>query len=186
LPGPGLEQLLAGSRVVRLLELIAPLGMPHWYVGAGAVSQTVWNRLHGFELDDGIRDYDVAYFDPDLSADREQSVAGQVARVAAPLDVELDVKNQARVHLWYGERFGKPIDPYPSCEAAIATWPTTASCVGIRFDGDGAFVVCAPFGLDDLLAMVVRPNKTLVTVAVFREKAARWKARWPRLTVIDW
>ena len=32
-----------------------------------------------------------------------------------------DVKNEARVHLWYEARFGAAIPPYQSAEAAIAT-----------------------------------------------------------------
>jgi hypothetical protein len=42
--------------------------------------------------------------------------------------------------------------------------------------------ICAPFGLDDLFAMVVRPNKTLVTREVYDEKVRRWRTAWPRLT----
>ena len=47
-------------------------------------------------------------------------------------------------------------------------------------------MVCAPFGLSDLLGMVARPNKAIVTRDVYDEKASRWAARWPRLQVIPW
>jgi hypothetical protein len=66
------------------------------------------------------------------------------------------------VHLWYEQRFGPHIEPFTSTEEAIATWPTTASSVGVRRDS-GGFVAWAPFGLTDLLGMVVRPNKAMVT-----------------------
>ena len=45
--------------------------------------------------------------------------------------------------------FGRAIEPYRSCEDAIATWPTTASSVGVRLEPGGHFTLCAPFGLDD-------------------------------------
>ncbi len=46
--------------------------------------------------------------------------------------------------------------------------------------------MCAPFGLADLFAMVVRPNTTLVPRAVYETKAERWQRVWPGLTVLPW
>src|SRR3954469_22360687 len=133
-----------------VMNVAAELAVPSWYLGAGAVAQTIWNGLHGYDPAAGIKDYDLVYFDPvDLSAETERSLAEEVTRRLAPLGITTDVKNQARVHLWYEQRFGFRIDPHPSSEDAIATWPTTASAVGVRAGGD-AFVVCAPFGLADL------------------------------------
>jgi uncharacterized protein len=109
----------------------------------------------------------------------------KVARRLAEFGVAVDAKNEARVHLGYGERFGRDIDAYHSTEEAIATWPTTASSVAVRYDREG-FVVCAPFGLADLLGMVARPNKPIVSRDVYEEKVSRWAARWPKLRVIPW
>ncbi len=167
-----------------LLTAAADLSLPNWYLGAGSVAQTVWNLRHDFEPDSGIKDYDLVYFDrSNLSADAVRRVEGEVARLLPEGGVVLDVQNEARVHLWYEERFGRHLQPYGSTEEAIATWPTTASSVGVREDHEG-FVVCAPFGLSDLLGMVARPNKTIVSKDVYEEKVLRWAARWPRLQVI--
>jgi uncharacterized protein len=57
--------------------------------------------------------------------------------------------------------------------------------VGVRSDGDG-FVVCAPYGLADLIGMVARPNKAIATRDVYEQKTSRWAARWPRLRIIPW
>ncbi len=169
-----------------ILERAPQLGLPAWYLGAGGVAQTVWNQRHGFEPGHGIKDYDLVYFDPhDLSADGERSAEERAGRVLADLGVRVDVKNEARVHQWYGERFGRAIAPYRSTEDAIATWPTTATSVGVRAE-NGRLVVCAPFGLADLLAMVVRPNKALVDRSVYEAKCERWTELWPRLSVVPW
>ncbi|MDA8356139.1 MAG: nucleotidyltransferase family protein [Actinomycetota bacterium] len=72
-----------------------------------------------------------------------------------------------------------------STEEAISTWPTTASRVGVR-RGSLGFVVCAPFGLSDLLAMVARPNKEKLSQQIYAEKVARWQTNWPKLRVIPW
>lgn len=170
----------------RVLSAASDMLLPNWYFGAGGVAQTVWNLRHQFQPDDGIKDYDVVYFDPeDTSPEAEKRMQADFASRVADLGIAVDVKNQARVHLWYEERFGRRIDPYTSAEEAIATWPTTASSVGVRPDSD-AIIVCAPFGLSDLLGMLVRPNKTIVTREVYEEKAGRWAKRWSKLRVIPW
>lgn len=182
-----LQDALNENPVARaMLRVGAEMDLPDWYFGAGGVAQTVWNLRHGFHPAGGIKDYDLVYFDPDdLSAEAEKRIEDEVARRLTDARVALDVKNEARVHLWYAERFGRPLRPYQSTEDAIATWPTTASSVGVREDMAG-FVVCAPFGLSDLLGMVARPNKAVVTRDLYEEKVSRWAKRWPRLRVIAW
>lgn len=182
-----LGRLLRASPVVGpLLDALPAWGLPGCYVGAGAVTQTVWNAAHGFAADTGLKDADVVYFDPhDLSAEAEERTEELVRRSVPSLGVAVDVTNEARVHLWYERRFGVPLEPYGSTEAAIATWPTTASSIGVRPTPSG-LAVCAPYGLRDLFALVVRPNKTIVTEAVYSAKAARWRATWPGLTILDW
>jgi uncharacterized protein len=183
-----LEHVVRGNPVVgAVLDRVPVLGLPDWYLGAGAVAQTVWNAAHGFARDHAIKDYDIVYFDArDLGADAELAAGERVAAALGDLGVRVDVTNEARVHLWYEDRFGAPLDPYRSVEQAIATWPTTATAVGVRPDPGGGLTVCAPFGLDDLFGLVVRPNRVLVPEVVYREKADRWKATWPRLTVVGW
>lgn len=154
-------------------------------MGAGAIAGTVWNALFGWPPTRGIRDYDVVYYDgDDLSADAERAVEAAVAKVVP--DAVVDVTNEARVHLWYEHRFGVSIRQYTSSADAIATWPSTATSVGVRTTEQGTLEVCAPCGVDDLLGGVVRPNKALVTREVYESKAARWKQVWPELTFIPW
>lgn len=186
-----LWEALAQNPVVQgLLQVVEDMSLPDWYVGASGVCQTVWNLRHGLPAAEGIKDYDVAYFDPtDLTEEFRKGVEDEVAYRMADLlsrfGGEVDVHNEARVHLWYGKRFGREIDQYRSTEDAIATWPTTASTVAVRRDAVGS-VVFAPYGLSDLLGMVVRPNKVIVSRDVYEEKVGRWSARWPQLRVIPW
>ncbi len=70
-------------------------------------------------------------------------------------------------------------------KAAINTWPTTATSIGVRYR-DGNFQVYAPYGLHDLLGMVVRPNKTLLSREVYEKKADRWRKMWPKLEIVAW
>jgi hypothetical protein len=182
-----LEATLRKNDVAQAVLAVArELDLPDWYFGAGGVAQTVWNVLHGFEASAGIKDYDLVYFDSaDLTIESERAIEAEVADRLRRSGIVVDVKNEARVHLWYEQRFGRHLEPYRSTGDAIATWPTTASSVGVRYDGD-RFVVCAPFGLADLISIVARANKTIVTRDVYEEKVTRWAAQWPQLTVIPW
>ena len=131
-----LRHNLAAQAVLAVGEELA---LPGWYPGAGCIAQSVWNVRHGYDPAVGIKDYDLVYFDAgDLSLEAENYVEHEVAGRLSDLAVIVDVKNQARVHLWYPNRFGRTIEPYHSTEEAIATWPTTASSVVVRRDRDGS------------------------------------------------
>ncbi|MFG1645875.1 nucleotidyltransferase family protein [Amycolatopsis sp. NPDC049252] len=167
-----------------ILERVKVLGLPDWYLIAGCVVQTVWNVLTGREAAEGIKDYDLFYYDAaDLGWAAEDRVIKAVAQVCGDLPVEVEVRNEARVHLWYEAKFGVPCPPFASTEAAINAFPAVCSCVGVRLEPDGRMHVYAPHGCDDLFALVVRPNDVLAPRVVFEGKVARWRRRWPELTV---
>lgn len=167
------------------LERISRLELPDWYLGAGCIAQTVWNHAYGNDLSSGIRDYDVVYFDEDLSQSTEDAVSARVRRELADLNIVVDVKNQARVHTWYGRRFGYDVLPYTSTADAISTWPTTATAMGVCL-GTAGTTVCAPYDVADLLSCIVRPNRVQITREIYSDKANRWTRQWPLLTVLRW
>lgn len=163
------------------------MGVQEWYLGAGCIAGTVWNSFHGFEPSAHIKDVDIVYFDAsDLSFEAEDRMIRRAAGLFRDFPIPVEVKNEARVHLWYEERFGYPIPPYQSLERAIDSWPTTATSVGIRRSSNGCLLTYAPFGLNDLLDMVVRPNRRQVTRDIYWAKVQRWKRHWPKLTIIPW
>jgi uncharacterized protein len=182
-----LESIALTSSVIRtILAEWHAIGLPDLWLVAGAVAQTVWNHAFGFPADHGIKDVDLVYFDQtDLSERGERHHAARVGRLFKGLSQKFDVKNQARVHLWYEAKFGIPLAQYRSATHAIATFPTTATSIGVRPDPSGLEVE-APYGLADLFALVVRPNKTLITRSVYEAKIQRWRPLWPDLNIHEW
>lgn len=169
-----------------VMDRFASVALPDAWLVAGAVAQAVWNASTGRPPTWGLKDIDIVYFDAvDLSAETEAAHEARLRDLFADLPVKLDVKNEARVHLWYKDVFGNGIDPYRSTEDAIATFPATATSIGVR-PGVGALNICAPYGLDDLLGGVVRANKRQITRAVYEKKLARWRTLWPELTYVPW
>lgn len=168
-----------------VLEGCERLGIPNYYLGAGCISQSVWNSLNHLDLMHGIADIDFVYFDPDTSYEKEDATIKKVKSRFADSPIEIDVKNEARVHLWYKNHFGHEIRPYVSLEDAIDTWPTTATAIGVRLE-NGKLVVYAPFGVKDMFQQILRPNKIQISKDIYEEKCRKWLAKWPTLTVIPW
>ncbi len=155
-------------------------------MAAGALAQTVWNDRFAFPPFYGINDIDIVYFDDsDLSAEAEAAHSRRIRKLCTELPVWIDVKNQARVYLWYTEKFGYAVRPYVSAGDAIATFPATATAVGLQPHGK-QLALCAPFGLDDLLGGIVRANKARIVRQIYETKLMRWRKLWPDLTFIDW
>ena len=93
--------------LIRVLETMRGLDLPDWLIFSGAVYQPVLNRLTGRPAEHGLNDYDIGYFDAsDLSYEAEDRVIRRVAAAfPEPLSRPVQVRNQARVHLWFEARF---------------------------------------------------------------------------------
>jgi uncharacterized protein len=172
----------------RILQILSDLNLPfEYFVGAGCITNTVWNDISGYPLEYGISDIDIVYYESeDLTVQSENRFEHIVAELLGDLQFKLDVKNQARVHLWYEDKFGFAIEPYRSLKEAIDSWPTTATAIGCRLEKDGAYKIYAPYGLDDLFSMKVLPNKRMITKEIYEAKALKWKHKWPELMIFPW
>jgi hypothetical protein len=169
-----------------VLRISEELSLPQWYFGAGAISQSFWNVFLGRPPLDNIRDLDWVYFDGrDLSEKTEVEIEKRLRTALRDLPLKIDVKNQARVHLWYEAKFGYPIPAYKSVYEAIETWPTTLTCVGLTAF-EGKISVFAPYGLEDFFSHTVRANKRQITEEIYLKKVSRWKQCWPHLKVVSW
>ena len=178
--------LRAEPWLVRVLTVVAALDLPDCWVGAGAVRDLVWDVQYGAGFDPAnIADVDVVFFDADdLTAKHEHDLEARLH--AAEPAVNWDVKNQARVHLWFEQRFGCPADPLHSTYDGVATRPERASAVAVRLDAHGEIEVLAPYGLDDLLDGVWRRNPVRVTDAEWQARLDRKRPRerWPGITLV--
>ncbi|MFS0883458.1 hypothetical protein CHH83_26060 [Bacillus sp. 7586-K] len=182
------ETISKSEPLTRVLQVLKKLNLPFdYYVGAGCITNTIWNEKSGYALDYGISDIDIVYYESgDMTSERENELKFELISQLGDFQFKLDVKNQARVHLWYESKFGFPIKPYLSLEAAIDSWPTTATAIGVRMEKNDLFSIYAPYQLDDLFSLVVRPNKRMVTKEIFDNKANKWKEKWPKLEIIPW
>lgn len=167
------------------LVAVRSLNLPSWCIGAGAVRNLVWDSLHDFRTPSALSDIDVAHFDAsDLSAENDAKIQRRLSNVHpfAPWEVT----NQASVHTWFEAAFGHSVSRLVSLEDAVASWPEFATSVGLTLRDDDSIDVIAPYGLDDLFAMVVRRNPTRVSVDTYRKRIEQkqYQKRWPHVTIV--
>ena len=174
----------ATPSLMQVLRTVRALGLPDWLVMSGAVYQRVLNHLTGRPADYGVKDYDLGYFDPsDISYDAEDVV---IRRVAAafdePLKSAVEVRNQARVHLWFEAHFGEAYTPLCCTAEALERFVSPMFAVGVRLEAGDHLHIDAPFGLADLFVLRLRPNPNR-PFGGFERVAAGVVRRWPEVRI---
>jgi uncharacterized protein len=173
-----LDLIRADPWMMRVLSAAASLDLPGWMIGAGFVRNKVWDHLHGFtNAEVPTADIDLIYYEP---ADvRESTEKEHDKRLRALCDVNWSTKNQARMYAVVGDA------PYASSEDGLAHWVESATCVAVTLHG-GELRLIAPYGIGDLVQLIVRKNPGFTRdAAVFHQRVAskRWLETWPRLCV---
>ncbi len=162
-----------------ILGVVRSLGLPDCWIGAGFIRNAVWDHLHGRSAScTPSGDVDVVWFDRERAARSEDMRLEGVLRDHEP-GIDWSLKNQARMHLRNGDA------PYLSTTDAMLRWPETATAVAARQTEQGGCEIAAPFGLDDLFALVLRPTPRFMgqkhDIYLRRIQTKRWLVIWPGL-----
>ena len=181
-----LERLIRATPfLIDTLRRARAMGLPDCWLVSGALYNRVWNALTGRPAAHGIKDLDLFYFDPDTSWEAEDRMIRRAAEVFAPKP-PVELRNQARVHLWYEDHFGEAYPPLRSSREAIERFACKTHAVGARLQQDDRLEIHAPYGLADIFALRVVPNTMHNNRATHEAKAARQIALWPELEIIPW
>jgi hypothetical protein len=182
-----LDIVLADPVVAGALEAARDLALPDWLIVSGVLYNAVWNALTGRPAGYGTKDIDLFYFDAgDLSYEAEDAVIRRAPPHFAHLPLPVEIRNQARVHLWYPAKFGRSCPQYRDSAHSLAYFASKTHAVGLRVGPDGSPTLVAPFGLEPVFAFRVVPNHSLDNAATHAEKGARAKRVWPEVTVEPW
>ncbi|MBN9234965.1 MULTISPECIES: nucleotidyltransferase family protein [Phyllobacteriaceae] len=191
---PFAEQVAALDLILRAdpivweaLERARDLDLPDGMIVSGAIYNTVWNSLTGRPAGYGIKDIDLFYCDgSDLSYDAEDVIIRRATRHFAGLPLPVEVRNQARVHLWYPDRFGRTCPAYRSSAEPLDHFASRTHSVGVRLTSTATLAVTAPFGLDDIFSFRIVPNRVTDNRETHEAKGRRAVALWPELSVMPW
>lgn len=176
-----LQALISSDhRRMRILRLVRELGLPDCWVAAGFVRNRVWDHMHLRFSSPLPTDIDVIWYDS-KEAVSERDVSLEAALRSKDSTPNWSVKNQARMHQRNAD------EPYRSATNAMSYWPETATAVAVRLSDRNVIEVAAPFGLNDLFELVVRPTERFLTekhpVYLNRIHAKNWETTWPRLKI---
>ena len=165
-----------------LLDVVRALDLPDSWLGAGFVRNIVWDHLHQRPASPLTADVDVIWFNPER-ADPAEDRAYEAALSDLEPSISWSVKNQARMHTRNGDA------PYASAVDAMRYWPETATAIAACRDGLSGCEIAAPFGMDDLLNLVLRPTPRFSDEkrSVYKERvrAKGWTVTWPRLREVE-
>ena len=181
-----LIKLVAANPINRvILDRMATLALPDAWLVSGAVFQTIWNGLTNRASTYGIEDYDIFYFDnSDRSWSAEDRAIARVRDAFQDIWAKVEVRNQARVHLWYERKFGTSYPPLRSALDSLDRFLAPTCMIGIRPERNVGIRMYTPRGYHDILKMIVRPNDCAnFSAKRYDEKAQRWKRMWPELTI---
>lgn len=165
----------------QILSRLPSLRLNQCMLTAGCLFQAVWNHQSERPVDWGIKDYDVFYFDTDLSWEAEDEVIQSAQSLFQDLGVNIEIKNQARVHLWYSQRFSKSYPALQSSRDGVDRYLVAGTCIGLDVETGELY---APNGLADTEHGILRINPRNPQADLFEQKAKSYQARWPWLQMM--
>lgn len=164
--------------MMEILHVAEKLDLHDWVIGAGFVRNKVWDYLHGYNKPQvDTADIDLVYYDPngnDQKADEELS-----ENLQKETGVKWEVVNEFYAHKWNN------LLPYKSTEDALSQWPETVTAIGVKLE-NGKLKLIAPYGIDDLVNLVIRPSPRFPDIDKVKErvKSKKWLEKWPKLKII--
>lgn len=163
------------SWMMEILKCARDLDLPDWMIGAGFVRNKIWDYLHNYSERTTSEDMDVdlIYFNPKNKNKSQEKIYERDLRLMK--DANWSVKNQSRMS-----------EKYKSSEDAISYWPEICTCIAVKMAKDGKLELIAPFGIDDIINLVVRKNQKFSDDEEYRNRIMRkqWRERWPKLKII--
>lgn len=172
------EILAEAEERVSIVDAVSELALPDVWVSAGLVRNTIWDHFHGKRCLTPLNDVDVVYFDADSSEVNNRRMETYLSSRFP--QYRFSVKNQAMMHARNGHQ------RYLSSKDALSYWTETCTAIGV-IRKHGSWQVLAPYGLDDLMGLVVRPtiqSSKYLALVEERIRAKRWIETWPKLQIV--
>jgi hypothetical protein len=183
-----LDLIREDNWMMDILKAAESLDLPDWWIGAGFIRDKVWDYLSGYKQRTPLNDIDIIYFDKlDFSPNEENSFSTKSEDIFQEKlnklipNVGWSVTNQARMHLFHKTK------PYKNSEDALSEWSETTTCIAVNLR-KGKLSLITPYGVDDLVNLILRPIPNYKEKFAFDPKAferrikeKRWKEKWPKL-----
>lgn len=184
-----IEILKRNTSLMKVLDFIDKLNLSNYYIAAGSVFQTIWNYFDDVDLNNNIKDIDVIYYDnTNLDVNKDIEICNKIVEFCNnnDLNYEIDVSNEARMHLWKKVHENKNVEQYKNSEDAINHWIANIHAIGIT-KINNEIKVYAPFGLSDIYSRTIRPIKHKYnSKELYDKKVKSWSSRFDNLNIVEW
>ncbi len=172
-----IDIIINDELIIETLTIVKNLKLKDCWIGAGFIRNKVWDILHNKKTI-SLNDVDVVFFDESNISERlEKEIEQRLTEINPQL--QWSVKNQARMHLRNHHQ------KYSSTENAISYWPETATAVAVRLNLNDKIEILAPYGLNDLFNLIVKPTPNFnITAFQKRVNEKEWKKQWQNLKLV--
>ncbi|WP_042353981.1 nucleotidyltransferase family protein [Bacillus rubiinfantis] len=177
-----IEIITEDKWMMDILKAAKTLNLPDWWICAGFVRSKIWDTLHHFNKRTPLPDIDVIYFDATKIDELAEKKYEERLTALMP-ETPWSVKNEARMHI------KSHMPPYSSSIDAISNFPETATALGVKLDKKDNVVLAAPYGIDDVVNLEVKPTpfftitKEMAEIYENRIAKKKWNLIWNRLKV---
>jgi hypothetical protein len=171
----------------QIIQRLPSLKLNDVWLVAGCLFQTIWNLKENSQPTTGINDYDIFYYDTDTSWETENKQIKRVDEIFSDLPIKIELRNQARVPLWYKEKLGFEYPPVNSAKDNISRFYFCCNCVGVTIENN-QINTHTPFGIEDNYSGILRPNHivdSFITEESRKKKAEKYLSRWPWLKLLN-
>ncbi|KAB2334128.1 MULTISPECIES: nucleotidyltransferase family protein [Bacillaceae] len=177
-----LELIREDHWMMNLLKAVQSLQLPDWWICAGFVRSKIWDTLHTYQERTPLPDIDVIYYNPsNIDESEEKELERKLNQLVA--GIPWSVKNQARMHVL------NDMPPYTSSTDGISKFPETVTALGVKLDEKDNLVLTAPWGIEDVLNLKVRPTPYYLEgeerVAIYNNRMSKkkWNSIWEKVEV---
>lgn len=166
---------------MRLLKIVDSLSLKDSWIVAGTVRNYLWNVLSKSNELDAMTDIDVAFYDKDMSYEKNQEIQDELTNKYP--DFNWEVKNQVYMHV-----HNPNTSIYKSTRDAVYHYPERCTAVAIRIN-EGEIDIFCPYGLDDIEHFVVAPTPYIMSdmertkLYNKRQKMKKWNEKYPNLVI---
>lgn len=171
------DSILLDDRAVAALRLVAGLELPEGAIAGDLVRCAVFDQIHGHAERTQLRRIEVVYFD----AERTDA--------AIDRNIEMELVAASSRRPWEVQNLAALRPEAKNLAEALSVYADTASAVAARVTSrpgtPDALELVSPYGLEDLVAGVVRPHDPSRALELRqRAEKERWKARYPNLRFV--
>lgn len=162
---------------MKIIETANLMKLNSWCIAAGFIRNMVWDFIFKSEPKCELNDIDLIYYDKTNIESKQDLIYEQ--NLKNMMNINWEVKNQARMHLYSGSA------QFESISESMSYWPEYETCVGVYLDDTAEIKIIAPFGVACLFENTITKNPKTKDQTAFDRRVINknWLENWKGLKI---